>query len=453
MNKNGVYLVLCLILLSSCRKNESVKRVELQRDSISTLITSKTCVNIYVENSGSMDSYIVSPSVTNSLFLNTLGMLVSDLELKYKGNVAVYLLSDPHKQLKAQDRTQIDASESFMRTFQGIYRIKRSNRTSNSKLDLLLGYVAKHTQQDTVSIFFSDLIFSDSQASPQDALYGIFTEYKTPLLLYRMVSDYSGFYYSEGAKGKCEQINSPRPFFIAIMGKEKFLAEMASLTSLSDDALQSHIYFSPVNIKNEQACEVESNNADIIEKRVRRTTANNSKSRIIHVKKLRKGENGIHLTLKLNLSQIPLDDDYLTDTANYVCTGYDIVDIKRIKSRAGYTHSIQLKAQRGYPSLELALKKRTNNWMTKYSANCDYPILKEQSREKTYHLNLLLSGIIKAYGFDEKAKTMNENNYFTVKVTLVPDSPLPIGKMVVLCIVVLGIVLVLVKFIRNKQYK
>lgn len=409
-------------------------------------------VNVYIENSGSMDGYVASPDVTNGVFLNTLGMLISDLERKYAGNVNVYLLSDPKKQLTDQDKTEIDVSNSFMRTFQSQYSSRRPYRTSDSKLDLLLGYVAKHTQGDTISVFFSDLIFSDPKASPQDALYGIFVKYDIPLLLYRLESLYSGYYYSESNRGIGEKIKAERPFFIAILGQEESLAEISRFTSLRHTGMENYICFSKKeNTKID--CKVESGNALLIEKRTKTGTHNRSLTDLkgydkrLYVKKLKKGEKGIQLTLKLNLSVLPLDNDYITKIANYECPGYEILEIKLIKDKAGYTHSFKLKAKNGYPNIELCLKKKMPDWMSGYSTDCDYPI--SQYLDKTHHLDLLLSGISKAYGFE----SADDGCYFKCKVTMLTMSTSSTGKIVLLAVLVLIGGFIIIRVIRNKQYK
>lgn len=400
-------------------------------------------VNIFVENSPSMDGYMVDGN-----FLTILGDLITDVEVKY-GGVNLFIISDPSSNsvVAESNLAKIEKKESsvFSREFQIQYSFKKNGRSGNSQLDKILSYIVNYTDSGNVSIFFSDMIFSDNKVNPQSILYGIFSKKNIDMLMYRFESLFQGTYYHEaqGYTGSNyhKKIDEKRPFFICVLSDDNtYLSSINQFESLKRKGLESSsIYFSKKLVDQKAVTK------DTVLKAVTEDTV---------LKKGRKNnkEQLYNFTVKIDLKDLILTPDYITNVENYsISKGYSIKSVERDNSvDLSSLYKIKFSTASKPQDVHITIDKNASNWDINYSTRNDYPI--SENLNRTYRLDDLMSGLYSAYGFKQVANTPKpyiELNY-SIKQS---STPTPIAVTILICILVTVGVVAFVIFIRNKQYK
>lgn len=382
-------------------------------------------VNVFVENSPSMDGY-----VADGTFLKVLGNLITDVEASAK-KVNLYIISDPRydEVVGNSHLTQIMSKPQgmFSRDFQNSYSARKLGRSGKSQLDKILSYVVNNNRQGDVSIFLSDMIFSDNKVSPQDVLYRIFSKKDISMILYRFEGTFSGkYYYESPTKKKVEDIvTGKRPFFICVLSDNmKTLRDINQFESLKrKDLSSSSVLFTkePIVFEEKKDCS-------------------------------RKDSKGhYNFTIKVNLAELPLDEGYVENIENYSTRRYFLQSIESDGfSESEKSHKLKLYTNVAPQHFVINLDKKKGDWIDKYSTIDDYPI--DNNINKTYKLDELLSGLYLAYGFSDVAnKPIPYATINCVVKQLDPPVPLPLKVLIGLLIASGGAVLII--FIRNKQYK
>lgn len=231
---NFILFLIVFVIFSACNgdKTDSPRNGKSEtKIAIKTPNIDKIKVNVYIENSGSMNGYI---NASNSEFKQCIGSLLTDLPYKFnKDSIEVFYINE-------QIYKQADGNK--LNDFINNISNKTFNvgKTTSSDINKIFGMILEKTNKNTISILYSDFIYSidgKSQNQILDLLNGAkystksaFMQYsknnKSSLItsFYRYMSSFDGTYYN-WKNGK-EIIKNKRPYYICVIGEKNIVSEL-----------------------------------------------------------------------------------------------------------------------------------------------------------------------------------------------------------------------------------
>ena len=352
-------------------------------------------VNVYIENSGSMDGYVKGQTefeqiVYNYLVNLKLAKITSELNLFYINS----------KLLPQQD----DVQDFIEKLEPSSFKAKGGNRGS-SDISNMIGLIMKEMNDSTVSIFVSDCIFSpgkgrdagdylnNQQIGIKNAVGQYFNAHpKLAVMGYRCLSSFNGFYYDKNDSGIL--YNGKRPFYVWLFGTQGALNriqnEMLKNRYQLDGVQNDFMAFAGGTTMPDSCYAVKrgSGNFDL------------KKSDPKHsIEKLKADKNGkVRFSVEVNYAAFILSDAYLCDTSMYVLNDpkYRVVAVERIKEYKKYSHIIHIEADRVHPSnLEIKLCTGKPTW-PKYYNDDEGSAISASNSEKTFGIKYMTDGIAEA---------------------------------------------------------
>jgi len=417
----SVYFLLVLIFsLCGSRSNESSSEDDVQKIKIASgnnptgdsvvispaaLQSEFSKVIFFIENSGSMKGYVVG----NSSYVDMLSNIANHPDL-IRNNIeqAFYLTSGTSTPRRVANLRQSLNPANF-------------NEIS-SNLNNLFKTALDSTNKNSVTILVSDGIY-DMCPDPNPLitlstlghdLRSVFirklqsSDFQT--IVIKCESSFNGRYYP----GNCcsaYSIIQVRPYYIWIFGNSNVLKKYFPDNYLNNlngyvDMARFFIYpngndnYSPNSYKKIGTYYPSRVNTNTLE----RARSNSS--------------NVFQFSIAVDFSHLPLNDNYLSDISNYVCTnGFEVVSIDKPTdvSKLGYpnqTHLIVVK-KTGNPigTLTVSLINNGYSWITTTNINDDCNI--RGNSDQTFGFEVLNKAIIEAYGYFNHA---NEINKFTINL-------------------------------------
>lgn len=352
-------------------------------------------VNVYIENSGSMDGYVKGQTefeqiVYNYLVNLKLAKITSELNLFYINS----------KLLPQQD----DVQDFIEKLEPSSFKAKGGNRGS-SDISNMIGLIMKEMNDSTVSIFVSDCIFSpgkgrdagdylnNQQIGIKNAVGQYFNAHpKLAVMGYRCLSSFNGYYYDKNDSGIL--YNGKRPFYVWLFGTQGALNriqnEMLKNRYQLDGVQNDFMAFAGGTTMPDSCYAVKrgSGNFDL------------KKSDPKHsIEKLKADKNGkVRFSVEVNYAAFILSDAYLCDTSMYVLNDpkYRVVAVERIKEYKKYSHIIHIEADRVHPSnLEIKLCTGKPTW-PKYYNDDEGSAISASNSEKTFGIKYMTDGIAEA---------------------------------------------------------
>jgi hypothetical protein len=189
-------------------------------------------INVYIENSGSMDGYMCDGSELKDAvysYVSTLGSYADTVKLNYINSQIVPIDGEVKPFINNLN------ADSF-KTVNG-------NKT-NSDIANMLGQILKGMGKNDVSIFVSDCILDVPQGNAKDYLVNRQIEIRNTLVkklqgnpnlgveIFRMESKFNGMYYYY--KGKERLNNVKRPYYIWVFGDKYILAQLNKRVPFSE---------------------------------------------------------------------------------------------------------------------------------------------------------------------------------------------------------------------------
>lgn len=378
--------------------------------------------NVYVECSYSMDAYVNG----RTDFKTKLHTIISDVTanvLEDGKKVSYnYIVSDTivHRQVKRRvDFTGNMSPASFAQTFPG-----DDTPRKHSDIIEIIRQVADGTKGNGISMFVSDCVYSpDGNDDIDKALEIQQTEMRNILknkckadpsfgvLLYRLESDFHGEYYLKNDQPIT--INGKRPYFVWFFGKESILAKVQQSlkdrigTEQSVAGLPGYGYVPYMTDDNDH------------EYHYLNKKTNYRKDDKPYFK----------FCLYADLSRLPLTEKYITDAANYNCSGSQEVFIEKIvpctKSKGSasaynYKYTVCVRGNiNGVVSpcmVKISLKNMLSaapDWITKYDDpkgdDLEGGYDKAKDKLRTFGIKSLADGITDIY---------KEKDYATFKIKI-----------------------------------
>lgn len=358
-------------------------------------------VNVYLENSGSMNGYVdngqtlFQQDVFNYLCDIHISEIASEMNLHFinseiikKGSVIAAFIKN--------------LTPNSFKTSGG--------QTATTDIADMFKQVLEHTDNNTVSVFISDCIFSPgSIANPEAYLANQQVGIKKSIadhlskypdfsvVVYQLYSNFKGTYYDYKNRGR--YYNGERPYYIWVMGHTAHIAKLRA--KIPNDKFSGS---GVANMWCASSHAVTNVPYSVVPKAVKgdfRRNGNNAMSRI----KKENGEFAFKVTANLDELELLLGNDYLMDSNNYsrLINKYDTnewyIGIERnSNSSSPATHNITLGTSQNAlnGNLSVALCCKAPKWAYELTDSDDSTLTSENSK-KTYGLKYMIDGVQQAF--------------------------------------------------------
>lgn len=420
-----------------------------------------TKLNLYIENSGSMNGYVNG----NTTFKNALGDLLVYLKYEFgEQNIHLHFINDTIHPIEFdRDITQFAASLTP--------ETMRVGNTASSDLNLIFNTILQNTGPGTVSILFSDLIYSIQGSNTEQLLNYQKSQTKDAFLsrarsgdklqtaIVQLSSTFNGTYWDKN-NVKTPLRNAGRPWYMTITGEAERVADFNrkidvqrvagfenQFTLTTDDFSEDNYYSVLTNTYNEGRF-----------KPIRSMSSTNFVRGIEDVEVGRGGP--FRFALAVDLSRIPVSEPYKTSRANYeVLEGnyridsiFAIVkkdiqpsDWVRIES-AGATHLVLVEAEgQSFSDLTIAMKKQIPDWVYRTDTEDDRDV--EASMSKTFGFKYLVEGVSEAY----ETLADKKDHYFELEVPVRKASASNTGKIIVVLLILATVAGLLYTYLKRKR--
>lgn len=382
-----------------------------ERDSIfraeNPLTASK--FKVFVENSASMDGYVNGDTQFKEALHRLIGQVFADV-LKNDTSLSLnYINSEIIEQKCTREEfTKILSPGSFSNA---------GGDRANSDIIEVVSKVVKETAKGEVSMFVSDCVYSPESSGnihkmlkkQQTDMLNILknkakNDAKFGALLYRMISDFRGLYYTKtNDKIVCD---GKRPYFVWFFGDESILANVyESISTIVNDyeaksliGIPTYSYLPYKTLKSDHS---------------------------FHYVKAKTKSNSLYtFSFVADLSYLPLSKKYILDTNNYKCEKerYFIKNIEEYSDprNTGYNfkYTVCIKGRKNsfvVPALiQISLKSILPNipkWVDAYNDpyGIDYDHGYTSTKLRTFGLKSLVDGLAEFY---------DSPNYVTFKIQI-----------------------------------
>ena len=418
-----VFIAVILLLLTvQCTSGGSKRTPPPKEDEIESVPNQPIQdVNVYLENSGSMNGYVKGNTgfeQTLYAFLTELRIakLVDTLNLNYINSRVIPLGHD---------------AEHFIHHIEPIDFKNRGGNLGTSDIAIVLDTVLTRHKKHDVSIFISDCIVSPgrkyAQSSPQ-SLDNYLIEQRTDIrnsfsmaldkadgdlavVICQLTSLFDGTFYNKFDDGR--YYKGSRPFYIWMVGSTAHVKQLLDLGTLDElrknGAELEHVYTLTASSE-----KVDYN--ILLMPRLGRFDLDrkNPRTTICNIRKETKGEQkGMFMfSVGADLSHLPLDASYMADVDNYEVNNKDyFLSVKEQKS-AQFSHVFSLSskvASRGH--ITIALKNQFPQWVSDNTDFLGSDLVKDGATDKTYGLQYLIKGVYDAFATRQK-------DYAEIKITI-----------------------------------
>lgn len=424
MNKTCFIIVgtLLMVLLMCCNNSEETgNKVIPPADTIKTTsIQPIQNINVYLENSGSMDGYVkgntgFEQSIYAYLTELQISKLIDTLNLNYVNSKVIPRGHDV---------------ETFIHNIEPVDFRKHGGDLGTSDIAVVLDTILQRHDKEDISIFISDCIVSPGKryASSPQSLNNYLIEQRTKIkqsftqtldktnndltiVIYQMTSLFDGKYYNKFDSP--QYYKGKRPFYIWLIGSTPHIKQLLNEVEL--ETLKKN----GAELGNTYILTASSKKVDygiLLTPRLGRFDPDrtNPKTAIRNIRKENRGQqSGIFMfSVGANLDQLPLDKNYILNADNYAVSNKDYaLSVKKQKS-GRFSHVLSLSSQiasRG--NLTIALKNQFPQWIEYKTDSVGNDLVKDEATEKTYGLKYLLEGVYDAF-------TARQKNYAEFKITI-----------------------------------
>ena len=386
----------------------------LPSDDVESKKNERINVSIYMENSGSMDGYVN----LNSEFKDALGKIIVKSNSFYSG---VNLFFVNNSNIYDVQETQLKGDvNSFVSQLNS--KTMKIGNTASSNINEIFKSVLEHTSKDTVSILFSDFVYSISKTNVESAIsnaknatMGAFLDAikKDPnfsTIILQCQSAFQGMYYDRTGHGIAYQ--GTRPFYIFIMGSYDKLIDINKNLELNSSSTGIP------GLTNKYFLSTKTWNLD--ETTVQVVTTDYTNSDMIKAERdgmnidfIKVGNDNLQYALALGVNNLFIDESYLCDPKNYKTDDSDIKITKaeRVKSSAVLNEFPQFKApfaihlsvppSSQVPNLVIELENKIPSWVQASSVSDDLGTVPDS---KTFAIYDLISGVYDAFHSQIKDK-------------------------------------------------
>lgn len=373
-------------------------------------------INVYLENSASMDGYVKGVTEFETAIYNLLGDIkisgiCDSLNLNYINSKPIPFPPD------VQDFIEKLEPSTFQR---------RGGNRSVSDLKNILSTVLKTVNNKNAAVLISDFVFSPGRnANAQNFLnnqgVGIkidfaekLKEFDLSAVVIQLQSNFDGLYYQEKLGGVSIPFKGKRPYYVWIFGSTQQISSILNKKVLDNIkggysnrlVLQSIKGISEPNYKILYSPKIGSFSAKQLNNKII-SDASASKDN------QNKGLFGFNVAV--DFSKSLQDASYFLDTNNYTLSNkkyqLKVVTItdKNDASLSGFTHLLKLQTSELRDEvLKIEIVGKTPSWVFNSTSIDDSNILNDSSeQQKTFGLQYLIEGVSDAFYPKSNSNTIN----------------------------------------------
>lgn len=379
-------------------------------------------INIYIENSGSMDGYVCG----NTEFKGAIRDLMVLLKHHYSddGTIRIFFINS---QIRGTD-TKADLA-TFAQNINTQWKVQGEIRSS-SNLNNVFKMILEKTNKQTISILFSDCIYSikgkdaegllsDEKSLTEDAFLTRWRvdSLKLATTIVKMKSKFTGTYYDKDDQ-KTHLSGESRPYYICVIGNNDLMLDFNQKISLEKDKIEGfdnkYVISSGATDGLYYSVLLSTDNTG----RFKATRALSTKEYVhgiedVDVRSRNRDENAgnkFAFAVAIDFKNVAAEEDYLLTPQNYILNddNFSIKEIKPVDKNkinasdwlkicnANPTHIIVLESTgTAISDVKVALKKQMPQWIEQTSITDDRNIRK--NLDKTFGIKYLIEGISEAY--------------------------------------------------------
>lgn len=413
-----IFLVCALFLVSCGLFGESSRPApptpKHSTDTVALHQMQAPTIKVYLENSGSMDGYVKGKTD----FENAVYSYLSDIQyadLGYKTETSALKNILELNYINSKILKQRPDIQEFIKALEPAnFRVKGGSR-GVSDMSEILKTILSNTQDDNVSVFISDCIFSPGRRYEQNnnadeyivqqqiAIKSHIKEKmqqssEFSIVVLRLLSQFNGKYYNKYDHPSI--INDRRPFYIWLLGNRSYLQTILREVDISkikgNGVMNTFMISNPVEKLSYSILRPQHGHGQYM--------LDNTTKSITDVETEKIGGNSkFEVNIAVDFSHLLLPDEYLMDINNYSISNkaYGIKVAKYLgPNKTKYTHTIKLVLlepfiRRG--TINISLMKVVPSWIEEYTDLVGLDINKEGAMDKTYGLKYLLEGVCDAY--------------------------------------------------------
>lgn len=428
-------IILCLF--AGCRGRKKTPLISQSNlvQTMSTLSksTKAQTINVYIENSGSMDGYVNGKTE----FKGAIRDLLVDLKYYYgEKNIRVYFInSDIHS---------TDTSSDLATFSQNINTLWFIGAREHSKLNNIFKQVLDRTNNETISILFSDYIYSikgentrgllnDEKSLTKDAFLTKWKKAKVQLAttIVKMKSKFDGKYFPYTGDSNNFQICMERPYYICVIGNQEILKDFNQKIELNPKRIEGFENKYVLSSGSPQEIYYSVLNASFNQGRFATDRENSGNDYVHGIKNVSvlRGLESIIFAIAVDFKDVQAEDDYICNPENYqvVTENFKVTKVFPVKQREidksdwntikGHapTHIILIEStvKKIHDSeITIMLKKQMPQWVMNSHTEDDTGPSKLSG--KTFGLKYWIEGIYEAY----ETIYPNNKNYFECTITI-----------------------------------
>ncbi len=425
-------------------------------------------LKLYVENTASMNGYI--EGFTG--FKEVLARLINEVEVLDTPNYSthLYLINNKITELNIPNRITTDLNKDVA--------FGKGDR-GNSDFEKVISKILEEHHKDDISVLAADFIYSPKDGSTRQRLeeFQEFTKQaflnsdikkkNLEVLFLRFNSDFNDKYYDIN-NNEITGIKK-RPYYLMILANQQLMTEFRNKVNpklISRSDFENSVYFDSKS----------TNEYPLDDYSILTSTLNSAplKANKIEGKKIKSvsapRDEKLQMAIALNLSKIPVSENYKLNISNYKLENYEIKKIGEIENNQiifsdsenpitimgsdkdkleDLTHVFLItSAENNIEELKFNIKKQVPSWVNESSIIDDRDITENSIKQKqTFGLKYFINGIHDAY------KRNNNNYYSSLSVSIVPVSEgSGLGSLLfvgLLIVIVIGIIMI----IKNKKQR
>lgn len=227
----SIIILLIVVVVFSCLGDSSKISLEFKPVTDSSKIPTSIQLNVYVENSGSMDGYMCPGSNLKDAVYD----YVSDLS-KHSSKVSLYYINS--KLIKCNQ----PLNEYIQKLTPSSFSAAGGDRT-NTDLRKMIDTILRTHKSNVVSVFVSDCIldipenaidfFGNCEVSIKNSFNEALKKDKDlGVQILRMQSKFNGYWYCGANKDFLKNVK--RPYYIWVIGNKKVLADLNKKVPMDD---------------------------------------------------------------------------------------------------------------------------------------------------------------------------------------------------------------------------
>jgi hypothetical protein len=397
--------ILILLFLTLCGNSGKKTNQVLQPIGNPISEALKPTVNVYIENSGSMDGFVNRGNEFTSFITSYL----TDISIKFSNDINFYYINSriiPLGSDLTNFATRLDANS---------FRQMGGNR-GETHIFQLLDTILKVKDNNSISIFVTDGIFSpgmgkDASKYIDDQYNGIkrvFSYYSktnqnAAIVVFQLLSQFNGTFYDRNDR-PINNVQEALPYYVWLIGDladVKKLADSVSIANVKSSINPNIFAISKGNDAVNYAVKMRSGNFDL--------DRYNPKKEITNLRK-DKRTGKVKFSIDADLSGFLLNNEYLLNPSNYKSSNsnYQFNVKKAVSNPHGYTHTFEFTADNVHKGkVAVMLKSQIPQWVEDVNDNEGLNVIPG----KTFGIKYQIHGVYEAF-------TFNNNKYTEISISI-----------------------------------